>query len=107
MDKEIKQKWVKALRSKKYKQGMNFLYNKKQKTYCCLGVLCKVLKKNPTKVARSAGEHFLSQRILNLTGLSREDQYILSDMNDGGYVNGKLITKRNFNQIANWIEKNL
>ncbi len=34
------QKWVKALRSGKYKQGRGALQSKKG--YCCLGVLCKI-----------------------------------------------------------------
>lgn len=51
MDKKWKKKWVKALRSGKYKQGMLqlktpiFMSDKYQ--YCCLGVLCEVI--DPTK----------------------------------------------------------
>ena len=37
MKKEIADKWVKALRSDKYKQGKNALHN--GSSYCCLGVL--------------------------------------------------------------------
>jgi hypothetical protein len=56
MKKDIAKKWVKALRSGKYKQGEGFLkeYNKKnQARYCCLGVLCELynesMKKNHKK----------------------------------------------------------
>lgn len=38
MNQEIKQKWVEALRSGKYKQGQGYL--RKGNNYCCLGVLC-------------------------------------------------------------------
>lgn len=40
MDKKIKEKWVKALRSKKYKQTRGSL--KDDSGYCCLGVLCDI-----------------------------------------------------------------
>lgn len=42
----VRQKWVAALRSGKYKQGKNVLCNvnpeTKEKSYCCLGVLCEL-----------------------------------------------------------------
>lgn len=37
----IKEDWIKALRSGKYKQGTGCL--RKGNEYCCLGVLCEVL----------------------------------------------------------------
>lgn len=50
-------KWVKALRSGKYKQGQGTLkqFNKKGQTqHCCLGVLCELynneMKKNKKKI---------------------------------------------------------
>lgn len=56
MKKNIMKKWVKALRSGKYKQGKNFLKqfnSKKQPRHCCLGVLCELyneeMKKNHKK----------------------------------------------------------
>ena len=36
---DIKQKWVAALRSGKYKQGIGYLRSTSDE-YCCLGVLC-------------------------------------------------------------------
>ena len=41
MDKTLKQKWVNALRSGKYKQG-RILFRNINNEYCCLGVLCDV-----------------------------------------------------------------
>jgi hypothetical protein len=57
MKKEIAKKWIKALRSGKYKQGTHFLkqYDNENKPpkYCCLGVLCELynesMKKNHKK----------------------------------------------------------
>lgn len=44
MFKELKDEWVKALRSGKYKQGRGKLYQKLDDSFCCLGVLCDVAK---------------------------------------------------------------
>jgi hypothetical protein len=41
MDKEIKGKWIDALRSGKYKQGTKIL--RRNDEYCCLGVLCDIV----------------------------------------------------------------
>jgi hypothetical protein len=40
MDKELKEKWVKALRSGAWKQARGRLCD--GDAYCCLGILCKV-----------------------------------------------------------------
>ena len=39
MNKDVKEKWVKALRSGEYKQGCGVLHNSSENTFCCLGVL--------------------------------------------------------------------
>lgn len=56
MRKEVMKKWVKALRSGKFKQGTGTLkqFNRRgQPQHCCLGVLCEVynesMKKNKKK----------------------------------------------------------
>lgn len=57
MKKDVAKKWVKALRSGKYKQGECYLkqhhYNGKS-SHCCLGVLCELynneMKKNHKKM---------------------------------------------------------
>tara|TARA_R110000868_G_scaffold1729_2_gene13869 strand:- start:1789 stop:2079 length:291 start_codon:yes stop_codon:yes gene_type:complete len=41
--KEIKEKWLKAMKSGQYKQGFGKLYDEGNNTYCALGVLDKVL----------------------------------------------------------------
>lgn len=40
MNKEVKAKWVTALRSGDYPQAQGYL--RKEEGYCCLGVLCQV-----------------------------------------------------------------
>lgn len=45
MNPKVKRKWVKALRSGKYKQGTGMLKvtrDNDEPLYCCLGVLCEV-----------------------------------------------------------------
>lgn len=40
---DTKRKWLKALRSGKYKQTRGSLYDDIDGGYCCLGVMCKVI----------------------------------------------------------------
>lgn len=40
--KEIKAKWLEALKSGKYKQGFSELYTETDNSYCCIGVLAKI-----------------------------------------------------------------
>ena len=66
LDKEIKDKWIKALRSGEYEQTMNRLVSPvlthsplfedtlKGFRYCCLGVLCKVMDKKEVKCSRNS-----------------------------------------------------
>lgn len=43
MNKKVKEKWVKALRSGKYKKAKKVLHT--ESGYCCLGVLCDIYRK--------------------------------------------------------------
>lgn len=45
MNREVKAKWIAALRSGKYQQGRHRLVRKEGSgySYCCLGVLCEVM----------------------------------------------------------------
>jgi hypothetical protein len=40
LSRDAKAKWLKALRSGRYKQGRGTLYCGNTKSFCCLGVLC-------------------------------------------------------------------
>lgn len=49
MKKTVAEKWVKALRGKKYKQGRSLLKKKDSKgvtRHCCLGVLCELYQQD-------------------------------------------------------------
>lgn len=112
MDVELKKRWVKALRSGKYRQGHGKLcFND---NYCCLGVLADI---EGALVALDDYTYNIKGIIdesiwgcpypttslppisfLNKVGLSSSVSYKLADMNDSG---------KTFNKIADWIEENL
>lgn len=103
MDKDIKEKWVKALRSGEYKQGRGALIDG-DGAMCCVGVLAHVMGK--------ANEwlHEHSCKIGPSPLNSRDaDQWPkgfpfpsevrpMVDMNDAG---------SSFSEIADWIEEHL
>lgn len=50
MNPKIKEMWIEALESGKYKQGYGQL--EKDNQFCCLGVLCQVAIQNGVKIER-------------------------------------------------------
>lgn len=107
MNKEIKDKWVNALRSGNYKQGAGYLKitKKNETTFCCLGVLCDVMDIPSVKLDNSRVSSFdgnsatLSLSILQKAGLNEEDQTDLINMNDD--------QEYTFEKIADYIEEYL
>lgn len=93
---EQKKKWLKALRSGKFLQGMGSLevscYNGGKTSYCCLGVLGEVCK------IRSSSETFLQDKKGRFVPLPEDLQKKLASKNDNG---------ESFLQIAAWISKNV
>lgn len=113
MNKELKQKWVAALRSGEYKQGKGkLLYHENGETsYCCLGVLCEVAKFDPAIWHRKniLGECFVSGSTANSLrenlNISITAEHTLVCLNDGG-ENG-VYRAQPFSVIAGWIEENI
>lgn len=113
MNKTLKRKWIKALRSGKFRQGNGDLYH--NRTHCCLGVLarvqgatlkggCLILKGEDVR----SGEINDKNELLSskyAAGLRENTQMHLADMNDGS--NKYLGLRKNFAQIADYIEKKL
>jgi hypothetical protein len=113
MDKKVKAKWLKALRSRKYKQTTLALHD--SQGHCCLGVLCDIVepdkwandevdgyKVHDPKAYRSdSGDStdLPSDKLCKKVGLDLEVLDQLTRMND---TEGK-----KFYQIARWIERNL
>lgn len=125
----IKATWVEALRSGKFKQGQGLLIIEEENDcpsfyHCCLGVLCEVMgipRDNDDRTEESLVDGFLFtakpgvQRhmsdlldgdLLNILGITHNQQDTLTHMNDGGADNtgAKPMT---FAEIADWIETNL
>lgn len=124
MDAKLKAKWLKALRSGKYKQTPGVLESVNIEGgvitttgNCCLGVLCRVLDL-PAKpdgisgfceIKFDNGTNYLSDSLLKQIGLTDTDQKHLAGMNDGEIERelAKTNKKHTFKTIANWIEKNI
>lgn len=109
MDPEQKAKWLEALRSGRYKQGRGALSG--IGGFCCLGVFCDVVDSAGWRpavlgaMAWTTGSGYLTTpsttfipRELAYPGLGALVQSRLAEMNDNG---------ASFEEIANWIEKNL
>lgn len=111
MNPEVKEKWLEALRSGRYKQGYSNLKNSDDQ-YCCLGVLCDLHGKETGN--EFTGRYYLRDRyslpeeVVSWSGLSGpwaaipepiNDHNSLADMNDK--------FKFTFHQIADIIEKQL
>ena len=95
-------KWVKALRSGKFRQGRGALVGKddnRHTTYCCLGVACVVAGEKPKDLV-GVGE--LTERTMAWLGLSDGNPEI-GEFNYAIWANDS--DKRSFRQIADLIEK--
>lgn len=96
----IKEIWIKALRSGKYKQGPRYL--NVGDYYCCLGVLAVelgILHRTHSGVSYVNTVNGTSQAYLDSTILPYKYQDKLGQMND--------YSDRTFDEIANWIEENI
>lgn len=109
MNKELRDKWITALRSGEYKQGQSALRTstKHGDRYCCLGVLADIVDSKGWRRKLFPGLDWTIHRTesgrLNKTlrhriRLDVEIENQLIDMNDNG---------KRFKTIANWIEKNI
>lgn len=109
MNKTIKKRWLKALRSGDYEQGRSMLCSEKN-TFCCLGVLVDIEFDGYWTTPLGGCRHWLidgkSYGILptkfrQQVGITDTQELQLSRMNDN------TVKKSSFNKIADWIEKHL
>ena len=102
MDQELKARWVEALRSGRYKQGKNYLFEDGR--YCCLGVLQKILTgKEPP--LRWGGLDSIPEQMRFLEEHAKHLELLLANMNDG---KGDFLGKgQTFAEIADYIENHL
>jgi hypothetical protein len=102
---KLRAKWIAALRSGKYKQGVNRLRTQ-DNCFCCLGVAADILGPGNweqkdfewlyrVNALTRPREVDLSISMLQRFGLDKSDQEKLVSMNDDG---------KSFSEIANYIE---
>ena len=113
MNHDIKNEWVTALRSDKYRQIQGQLRDNlkgKHVGYCCLGVLCEITKQETDgewdqynsvcfKIGNKSEGYTPPRKVLNHAGLTEAHVETLIGMNDDA--------KCTFKQIANFIDNNL
>jgi hypothetical protein len=92
MKKVTKEKWIRALRSGKFKQGKQRL-RADDGGYCCLGVLCEITGNAKN---RNMNQSWPRGHRTMFMGLDSQVQLSLAIMNDTNNLN--------FNQIADAIE---
>ena len=113
MNKDVKAKWVAALRSGEYKQTQNRL--REGNAFCCLGVLCNLHAKAHRRIAADQTRpsvymdhtHELPEDVMVWAGLG-------TDIGDKVVINGRKRSLaehndqgRTFKQIADAIEAQL
>ena len=102
MDKELKAKWVAALRSGEYRQAHGQLWDGTD-GYCCIGVLCR-LQGATDQLLRLNRMNVAPEELPN-EGLSTYMRSNLATMNDGIIATGRQPVT--FAQIADYIEANV
>ncbi len=103
LDRRYKKRWLKALRSGKYKQHRGELCNIEQTKFCCLGVGCKIVRggswdEHTFTYAWESQTGVMPATLREKVGLSSAAEDHLTEMNDAG---------KSFRAIADWIEKHL
>ena len=107
MNKSLKKKWTKALRSDEYVQGTNQLVTPcgDYDEFCCLGVLADVMgaefegRDGSLLVAGTPCSTALPKPLREKAGFNFGEQSELMNLND--------IERWSFKQIADWIDENL
>jgi len=119
LPKVFKHRWIKALRSGYYKKAKTVLHNYSlvgKDSYCCLGVACKISGVNSHIMDSTGNGHIKNDRkfkrlpmSLRKDGAANELQVTLIKLNDGlvDAVNNPNHEEHSFDEIADWIEKNV
>jgi hypothetical protein len=94
VNKQLRDEWVKALRSGEYQQGRGGL--RSEDKYCCLGVLCAV----------RAGRDFDFYELMDFAyGTSKASEFTEAIAETLWHMND--FDGRSFPEIADWIEANV
>lgn len=109
MNPEVKKKWVKALRSGKYKQCISNLH--RSDSFCCLGVLCDISglddwsKGNYNEYCYLNKHDVLPKKVSQWAGLGRSRTVSINNGNDS--LAGLNDRGKTFKEIADIIEEQL
>jgi hypothetical protein len=93
MDKKLKAKWIRALRSGKYKQARGAL-TRGPNHHCCIGVCAVLVDKS---LNATGMENMFTAAAAQMIGITESERGSLVAMND--------FERRTFKTIANCIEK--
>ena len=115
MPKKLKEKWIKALRSGEYRQGIGHLRQlgkDRSEMFCCLGVLCDIGLDGDwhgdsciIPSLNTSGHKFTgipsneAWRSMNVDDYFNDVHFNLTTMNDE--------ESKSFDEIADWIEINV
>lgn len=103
MNKWVKRKWLRALKSGEYTKGQGTLGRKWLDEYCCLGVLvCEMapefIQSTPNWIEVGTNSNFLPDDLAIMWGLDKATQSQLARIND---------REKTFAPIIAYIENNL
>lgn len=122
MDKQIKQRWIDALRSGDYIQGAGRLHDPEENSFCCLGVLCDLYIKDHSKStawsfgpsvneeAINATEGYLPGEVIDWAKLQSSfsgDLVVYQDDGTGIEVTELNDSGASFRKIARYIESSI
>lgn len=115
--KENRAKWVAALRSGEYKQGVDKLCNPLNCSYCCLGVLCDVYEKDTGKKLPRLESGGFDAYKENLKALPQVQEWVELNHREGKFNNSltdtpssvltilnDMYSEWDFNKLADLIE---
>jgi hypothetical protein len=110
----VKTKWVEALRSGEYKQGVAWLRDEDNR-FCCMGVLADVLGCKWVKKSKNCFElESSSAAMINSGDLPEEVFAVLTSKTDDHKVHVfhflvemNDLQRKSFTEIADWIDNNL
>ena len=105
MDKKIAKRWVKALRSGEYRQGIGQLRDRNDQ-FCCMGVLCNIHAYDHPKIAarQITREGYMGvngmppSQVRDWASMRGNSLETLAELND--------TSKWSFKKIADYIEAN-
>lgn len=115
MNQKVKKEWLTALRSGEYQQCTRQLHNKKDGSYCCLGVLCELHRREFDNLWIQTNETDTTLYYLGNKNILPDEVVKWAGVRDGGLMSsspvGQLImandSGKSFAEIADLIEENL